>query len=205
MEKLDNNEKRSWRSQRLDEAPFAPQEGEQEVEFEELAAPEPRRTRFGSDTPLDVEVVRVQRNDFDTDLTEPDAGEPETRAEGEEQGQQQGEQGQEESRNPARERFRLVRQLVLGTILNTDSMRENYRYAVLIAVMLFLSIAMLFSSLGSYLRYAKLENEVRLLRERAIRMSEQRYEHSSHSAIVRQLNERGINLVDPQEPHELLD
>lgn len=171
-------------------------------EFEELI-PRRRRERMRHDTPLDVEVVRVRRrDDFDQPITEPEPADGEDEAES---AATDAEGEGERSSVPVRERFKLLRQIVLGTILNADSVRENYRYAILIAVMLFLSIVMLFSSLGSYLRYTKLEDEVHLMRERAIRMSEQRYEQSSHSAIVRRLNERGIHLKDPQEPHELLD
>lgn len=173
------------------------QPDEEAEEVEELVTEQPRRGILRHDTPLDVEVVRVQRSDdFDERITDDsgDADPEHTEAAAE-----------QETGMSGRERFKLIRQIVLGTILSADSMRENYRYVISIAVMLFLSIVMLFSSLGSYLRYTKLEDEVHLLRERAIRMSEERYEHSSHSAIVRKLNERGIKLDDPREPHELLD
>ena len=171
----------------------------QDLEVEELVVEKrPVRRAFRHDTPLDVEVVRVQRHDdFDQKIVDDEAESAESEAADDTVAEGEG--------APRRDRLKLMRQIVLGTILNNDSMRENYRYAISIAFMLFLSIVMLFSSLGSYLRYTKLEEEVHLLRERAIRFSEQRYEHSSHSAIVRRLNERGIELVDPQEPHELLD
>ena len=192
----DTESKMDWRNQRMDEVAGA-QPDEEAEEVEELVTEQPRRGILRHDTPLDVEVVRVQRSDdFDERITDDsgDADPEHTEAAAE-----------QETGMSGRERFKLIRQIVLGTILSADSMRENYRYVISIAVMLFLSIVMLFSSLGSYLRYTKLEDEVHLLRERAIRMSEERYEHSSHSAIVRKLNERGIKLDDPREPHELLD
>ena len=160
----------------------------------------PKPSSLKHDTPLDIEVVRVsRRDDFDHEIVE-DADDDDDEVDAVE-----GADGDVEGRISGRERFRLVRQLVLGTILSTDVVRENYRYVAFIAFMLFFSIVMLFSSLSSYLRYTKLEDEVHLLRERAIRMSEQSYEQSSHSAIVRRLKERGIDLIDPQEPHERLE
>lgn len=202
---------------RMDEAPASAAEPAADGEALEIEEFVPRRRDF--DTRLDVEVVRVDRDDFDVDITGGDArkarrevvvertesrdDDAETEAAAPERAAAEDEQA--ETEQPVRgQRFKLIRQLILGTILNADSVREHYRYAILVAVMLFLSIVMLFSSLGTYLRYTKLEDEVHLLRERAIRMSEQRYENSSHSAIVRRLKERGINLKDPQEPHELL-
>ena len=149
------------------------------------------------DTRLDMEVVRVKRVDYDTEMED---GEPERSAD--EAGEAE---VAAEPEQPKRERFKLVREFMLGTILNNDVVRENYRYAIFFAGLLFLSIAMLFTSLGTYLKYMKLGDEVQLMRERAIRMSEERYEQSSHSAIVRRLQERGINLADPQEPHEILE
>lgn len=178
-----------------------------EIEVEELVVKkepavkkEPERA-FRHDTPLDVEVVRVHhRDDFDQTIVDEEA-ESEDYDDNADDGGAEADGGE----NTRRERFKLMRQIVLGTILSNDSVRENYRYVITIAIMLFTSIVMLFSSLGSYLRYTQLADEVHLLRERAIRMSEQRYESSSHSAIVRRLEERGIKLVDPQEPHEILD
>lgn len=173
-------------------------QNDEEVEIEEFR-PKP----LPKDTRLDLEVVRVQRIDYDTEMEGSDSRH-ESPADGSPAEDAAREDGEADQPKP-RERFRLIRQLMLGTILNNDVVRENYRYAIIFAAMLFLSIVMLFTSLGSYLKYIKLEDEVLLLRERAIRMSEERYEKSSHSAIVRQLNERGIKLADPQEPYEVLE
>lgn len=166
---------------------------DEEVEFEEFRPkPMPRDTR------LDMEVVRVKRIDYDTEM------EDEAEQAQDDDGNSQTADGEEQPK-PKRERFKLFREFMLGTILNNDLVRENYRYAIFFAGLLFLSIVLLFTSLGSYLKYIKLEDEVLLLRERAIRMSEERYEKSSHSAIVRRLDERGLKLHDPQEPYEILE
>ena len=201
MEEQSRDNRHDWETQRMDEQPLE-RIADEEVEIEELIVDEPkRRERLPEDTRLDVEVVRVRRrDDFDEKISADDDEEEEAATEDAAvEPRDAGAEGE------SRKRFKLMRQIVLGTILNADSVRENYRHVIAIAVMLFVSILMLFSSLDSYLRYTKLKDEVHLLRERAIRMSEQRYEHSSHSAIVRRLRERGIKLEDPSEPHEILD
>lgn len=109
---------------------------------------------------------------------------------------------------PARPRpqwMRIVEQFFLGTILNNSAVKGNYKYVVAVIIMLFTSIAVLFTSLTVYTNYTHLRTEVQSLRERAIRFSEQRYEVSSHSAVLRQIRERGINLQDPAEPNEVID
>ena len=71
--------------------------------------------------------------------------------------------------------------------------------------MFFLSIVVMFWSLHLDMRYTRLERDVQKLRERSIRMQEQRYQRTTHSAIVRQLEARGIELYDPLVPGEIID
>jgi hypothetical protein len=83
--------------------------------------------------------------------------------------------------------------------------RENYRYVGVIAAMFFVSIMVLFLSLRLDIRYARLNTEVQLLHERSIRLQEQCYRRSSHSAIVESLHERGLELYDPLRPNEVIE
>ena len=96
-------------------------------------------------------------------------------------------------------------QFATGRILLHNLVRENYRYLAIIAVMFFSSIAVLFWSLRLDIRYARLGTEVQLLHERSIRLQEQCYRRSSHSAIVKSLSERGIELYDPLRPNEVIE
>ena len=50
-----------------------------------------------------------------------------------------------------------------------------------------------------------LVRDVQKLRERSIRLQEQRYQRTTHSAIVEQLRARGIELYDPQAPGEIIE
>ena len=64
---------------------------------------------------------------------------------------------------------------------------------------------MLFWTLRLDIRYAQLSTEVQLLHERSIRLQEQCYRRSSHSAIVEALRERGLELYDPLRPSEVIE
>ena len=74
-----------------------------------------------------------------------------------------------------------------------------------IAGMFFLSIAVMFTALHLDMKYTRLEREVQILRERSIRLQEQRYSRTTHSAIVERLRERGIELTDPPAPGEIIE
>ena len=69
----------------------------------------------------------------------------------------------------------------------------------------FLSIAVMFTALHLDMKYTRLEREVQILRERSIRLQEQRYSRTTHSAIVERLRERGIDLGDPSAPGEIIE
>lgn len=96
-------------------------------------------------------------------------------------------------------------QLFSGSILVREGVSKYYPYMLTIAGMFFLSIMVMFWSLHLDMRYTRLECDVQKLRERSIRLQEQRYQRTTHSAIVRQLEARGIELYDPVVPGEIID
>lgn len=102
------------------------------------------------------------------------------------------------SRNP-------LRRIFSGTILLSDEARRNYPYLLTIAVMFFLNIVVLFWSLHLDMRHLRLEREVQKLRERSIRLEEQRFQLTSHSRIVEELARRGIDIQDPVRPAEIIE
>ena len=108
----------------------------------------------------------------------------------------------------ARERRRKAStfwQLFSGTILVREGVSKYYPYMLSIAGMFFLSIAVMFTALHLDMKYTRLEREVQILRERSIRLQEQRYSRTTHSAIVERLRERGIDLSDPSAPGEIIE
>lgn len=140
------------------------------------------------------EVLRIQRGEADEEIRADEAAETAER--------------EEREAVEAKRRRRQASawwQLLSGTILVRDGATEYYRYVAVIAGMFFVSIVMLFTALRLDIKYARLDSEVQLLHERSIRLQEECYKHSSHSAIVERLRERGIKLYDPLQPHEVIE
>lgn len=132
------------------------------------------------------EVVRIQRGEADEELRE-DAE-------------------REEAEERARKRASsTIRQLISGTILLRKEASEAYPYLLSIAGMFFLSIVVMFWSLHLDRRYSQLEREVQMLRERSVRLQQQRFRVTTHSAVVEQLRQRGIELYDPTVPGEIIE
>lgn len=162
--------------------PVTPEELAERKREEELA----RRVRR--------EVVRVQRGEAEEDLladAEAEQAEQQTKRETEEHAEKR--------------RSNPLWLLFSGNILVRREMAEYYRYLLLIAGMFFASIVVIFTSLHLDMKYSRLEREVQLLRERSIRMQQQRYRLTTHSAILERLRERGIELYDPLAPGEIIE
>lgn len=95
--------------------------------------------------------------------------------------------------------------LMSGRILLHKSVARYYSHLMLIAIMTFVSIFVMFWSLRVDMRHNARKHEVQLLREKSIRMRESSYARSSHSAIVRELERRGIDLRDARTPSMVID
>ena len=113
------------------------------------------------------------------------------------------EQQQREAEQQHKNRYRWLRHIVAlltGEILVKEEIKKFYDHLSFIAMLFFISIVLLFSALHLDTRRDKLERRVKSLREQSARLKERRFRESSHSAIIRRLNERGIELEDPQTP-----
>ena len=140
------------------------------------------------------EVRRMESGEADEDIRRDEEEEALRRAEAE--------------AREARERRRrssMLWQLFSGSILVRRGVSRYYPYLMTIAGVFFLSIVVMFWSLHLDMRYTRLEREVQKLRERSIRLQEQRFQRTTHSAIVEQLHARGIDLYDPQTPGEIIE
>ncbi|MDE5578935.1 MAG: hypothetical protein K2I85_03160 [Alistipes sp.] len=162
--------------------PVTPEEEARRRDEEELA----RRVRR--------EVLRIGRGEADEEMRAEMEAEAAERAAAAEREQEE-----------RRRRASLVRQFFTGTILVREGVSRSYPYMLCIAVMLFASIFVMFMALRLDMRYTELEREVQKLRERSIRLEEERFRATTHSAIVGRLRERGIPLVDPPAPGETID
>ena len=166
-------------------------------------------TDFNPDRERDEQAVAEQealKRTIRREVLRMESGEAaaELQAEREEMAAERAEREADEARVRRRESS-LWRQLFSGRILVNEIVRETYRYVGVIAAMFFVSIMVLFLSLRLDIRYARLNTEVQLLHERSIRLQEQCYRRSSHSAIVESLHERGLELYDPLRPNEVIE
>lgn len=140
------------------------------------------------------EVLRVNRGEADEDLRADEEAAAEERA--------------EEEKRIEKERRRESNTLwkwMSGTILADAGISRFYPYIISIACVFFLSISVMFMSLYLDMRYTRLDSEVRILRERSIRLQEQRFRLTSYSAIEGRLRARGIDLTIPSSPDTIIE
>lgn len=130
-----------------------------------------------------TEIRRVQTGAADKDIADDIAREEE--------------QAREEKRRNRPRWMVWTLGAITGDILLAEQVKRVYVFLTMLGVIFFASIATMFASLQQDLRYNRLEKEVERLKERAIRTAERRYEESSHTAILRKLKERGIDIEDP--------
>ncbi len=140
------------------------------------------------------EVRRMESGEADDDI----------RADEEREARAEAEAREREARERCR-RSSTFWQLFSGSILVREGVSKYYPYLLTIAGMFFLSIVVIFWSLHLDMRYTRLERDVQKLRERSIRLQEQRFQRTTHSAIIEQLRARGIDLYDPLAPGEIIE
>ncbi len=140
------------------------------------------------------EVLRVQSGEAQEDIDREQAEEAEVEA-----------QRERAERIERRRKASTFWQVLSGSILVNRGVARYYPYMIAVAVMFFLSIAVMFYSLHMDMRYSRLERDVQLLRERSLRFQSERYQRSSHSAIMEQLERRGIKLEEAVAPSTLID
>ena len=140
------------------------------------------------------EVRRIQSGEADEDI------ERDLEAEAEAEEAERAEQHRERKR-----RSRLSWQLISGSILTSQGVKDIYGYLAVIAVMSFLSIAVMFATLYADLRYSQAERDVQLLRERSIRLQEELHRKTTHQAVREELAKRGIDLRDPERTKTVVD
>ena len=91
-----------------------------------------------------------------------------------------------------------IESIFTGDILLAEEAKRVYNQLTMLGIIFLVSIFTIFGAFQQDWRCNKLQKEVALLKERAIRTSEASIEHSSHSAILRKLKERGIEIEDPK-------
>ena len=138
-----------------------------------------------------TEIRRVQTGAADADIAEDIARE-------------EAEQAVENKKRSKPKWMMKMESLLTGDILLAEKADRAYHLLILLGVTFLLSIFTIFGAFQQDLRRNTLKKEVALLKERAIRTSEEKMQQTSHSAILRRLSERGIELEDPKTPPMVL-
>ncbi len=90
-----------------------------------------------------------------------------------------------------------IESLVTGDILLAEEASRVYNFLILLGVIFLISIFAIFGTFQQEIKRSDVQAEVELLKEEAVRTSEERVKCSSHSAILEKLKERDIKLEDP--------
>ena len=90
-----------------------------------------------------------------------------------------------------------IESVFTGDILLTEEASSAFNLLMILGIIFLISIFTMFATFQHEMRCSDLKAEVKLLREKSVRTSEERIKHSSHSAILAKLKERGIKLEDP--------
>ncbi len=133
------------------------------------------------------ELRRVNSGEADDDIREDEEREAQER-----------EQAQREEERRLKRKNSLIMMLISGDVLEREWLHKYYQYPLSIAVMFFVNIVVIFTMLGCEKKYARVESEVQLLRERSVRLQELRYRKTTHTAISDMVEERGLGLIDPK-------
>ena len=91
-----------------------------------------------------------------------------------------------------------------GDILLAEEASQAYNFLALLGIIFLVSIFTMFGTFQREIRCNDLQAEIKLLKERSIRTLEARVQHSSHAAILQELQERGIELEDPSSTPTIL-
>ncbi len=138
-----------------------------------------------------------------------ESDEPQTHAEAEaelsaEQIEEAAEAARKEERQKAREANPFW-QFISGNWLILEGVAGTYRYLLIVATALFLSVVSIFYSFHQSERYTQRAKSVQLLRERSLEFQRVRFNSTSHSAITKELQKRGIPLYNMQESKTIIE
>ncbi len=96
-------------------------------------------------------------------------------------------------------------QFISGNWLVNEGVAESYLYLIAVAFLLFCSVVSIFTALRLDQNYARAVDNVQLLRERSLEYRSLRFDQTSHSAIVKELKDRGIPLYESKDAKITID
>ncbi|MFI3259741.1 MAG: hypothetical protein R3Y16_06575 [Rikenellaceae bacterium] len=131
----------------------------------------------------------IEEEEFDEAEESEDSQELETAEAAEEQGEK---------------RENVLWPWISGNVL-IGGLAKYYGQLIIIASIFLVSIIITFWSLHLDMEYSTLSRDVQLLRERSVRMKEMRFTRCSQSAIIEELERRGIELVNRTTPATVIE
>ncbi len=109
-----------------------------------------------------------------------------------------------EEKRIAREKS-IVWQFISGNWMILEGVTGTYRYLLIIAATLFMSVVSIFITFHLSEQLTSSANSAQLLRERSLEYQRIRFNKTSHSAIVSELERRGIPLYDIHESKTIIE
>ncbi len=153
---------------------------------------------------IEAEIIHVERDEAQgSDAPEEDAELPLT----EEQIEAERLRIEAEEQAAERQRRREANpfwQFISGNWLILKSVKDAYNKLVVVAIAMIISVATIFISFHLSEIYTIRDKEVQLLRERSLEYQRVRFNNTSHSSILRELERRKIPLYDMQESKTIL-
>jgi hypothetical protein len=111
-----------------------------------------------------------------------------------------------EERKAKRKRIMAtIESVFTGDILLAKEATRVYNFLILLGVIFLASIFTMFSAFQNERECSKLQEEVYRLREERTQVLSSRISSSTHSAIIKKLKERGIELEDPTTTPTILE
>ncbi|MFI3316371.1 MAG: hypothetical protein SNF93_02170 [Rikenellaceae bacterium] len=153
---------------------------------------------------IEQEVVHVERQEPDPEEQDE---EPLT-AEQAELALEEAEDARAEAEAAAKREAReanLFWQFISGNWLILEGIAGSYRYLLIVAATLFLSVVSIFYTFHLSEKYARKVSHVQLLQERSLEYQRARFNSTSHTAILKELRQRGIPLYDLQESKTIIE
>ncbi|MFI3286620.1 MAG: hypothetical protein R3Y08_08205 [Rikenellaceae bacterium] len=117
---------------------------------------------------------------------------------------QQEEERLREEKRKAREKS-IIWQFISGNWMILEGVTGTYRYLLIIAATLFMSVVSIFITFHLSEKLTNSANSAQLLRERSLEYQRIRFNKTSHSAIVKELEHRGIPLYDIHESKTIIE
>lgn len=99
----------------------------------------------------------------------------------------------------------LLRDILDGNILTKKFIQKQYGLLVMIAVLLFVYVDNRYSCETQMKRENQLKKELKELKYESLTISAELMQMSRRSNVLRQVNERGLNLVESTDPPILID